>query len=245
MDGAELYEDREQTLVKHEILKGYLERFAFIVGSKWDTITYVDCFAGPWNVRSQNLSDSSFAIALEKLRLAREYHASRNRYIKLRCFFLEKDPTAYKELEAFAKDVKDAVVKPLNAAFEDSISQITKFIHEGGQNSFPFIFIDPKGWNGIAIETIRPLLEIKPSEVLVNFMTDFIKRFINSPDDQTQASFTRLLGSEQAKSRVQNASPENREDVAVAEYCNGLKKAGDFQFACSAIVLHPLKDATH
>ena len=32
MDGAEFYEDREQTLVKHEILKAYLERFASLSG---------------------------------------------------------------------------------------------------------------------------------------------------------------------------------------------------------------------
>ena len=133
----------------------------------------------------------------------------------------------------------------MNAAFEESLPEITTFIKQGGQSSFPFIFIDPTGWNGIAIETISPLLQIKPSEVLVNFMTDFIKRFVNSPQDETQSSFNRLFGSEEAKERVQAASLDNREDIAVAEYCNGLKIAGGFQFACSAMVLHPLKDTTH
>ena len=245
MDGADVYEDREQTLVKHEILRGYLERFAFIVGSKWDTITYVDCFAGPWNVKSANLSDSSFAIALTQLRAARDFHAQHGRPIKLRCFFLEKDPSAFEELKAFATNITDLEVKPVNAAFEDSIPDMLQFVRDGGQNSFPFIFIDPTGWNGVAIETITPLLEIKPGEVLVNFMTDFVRRFINSPQEQTQVSFSRLFGSEQAKSRVQDAPVDEREDVAVAEYCRGLELVGGFKFACSALVLHPLKDTTH
>ena len=38
----EIYAGREQTLVKHFILQKYLERFAHIVGSKWDVLTYVD-----------------------------------------------------------------------------------------------------------------------------------------------------------------------------------------------------------
>jgi three-Cys-motif partner protein len=245
MDGAEFYEDREQTLVKHEILKNYLERFAIIVGSRWDTITYVDCFAGPWKAKSTSLSDTSFAIALAKLRAARDLHARRGRNVKLRCLFLEKDPYAFEELQAFAAEVNDLEVRLINGAFEDSIPEILQYVNDGGKSSFPFLFIDPTGWSGIAIETIKPLIVIKPAEVLVNFMTDFIRRFINSPQEQTQASFTRLFASQAAKSRVQAAPLNEREDVAIAEYCDGLRLVGGYKFACSAIVLHPLKDATH
>jgi hypothetical protein len=72
MTDTDLYVGREQTLVKHFILRHYLERFAHIVGTHWDTITYVDCFSGPWNVRSEELKDSSFSLALDELRKARE-----------------------------------------------------------------------------------------------------------------------------------------------------------------------------
>jgi hypothetical protein len=59
MSDKDLYVEREQTLVKHFILRKYLERFAHIVGTFADAITYVDCFSGPWNVRSEELKDSS------------------------------------------------------------------------------------------------------------------------------------------------------------------------------------------
>jgi len=72
MTPDELYEKREQSQVKHYILRKYLERFAHIVASRWSSITYVDCFAGPWNVRSPDFKDSSFAIAIEELRKARD-----------------------------------------------------------------------------------------------------------------------------------------------------------------------------
>jgi hypothetical protein len=46
MIDEDIYDRREQTGVKHFILRHYLERFAHIVGSHWESITYVDGFAG-------------------------------------------------------------------------------------------------------------------------------------------------------------------------------------------------------
>ena len=63
-----LYEGREQSLVKHLILRRYLRRFAFIIGSHWSSITYVDCFSGPWRSRSDQFADTSFGIAIHELR---------------------------------------------------------------------------------------------------------------------------------------------------------------------------------
>jgi three-Cys-motif partner protein len=105
MSEADLYEGREQTLVKHLILGKYLERFAHIIGFRWNSITYVDCFSGPWNVRSDELKDSSFSIALEELRKARETHRLKGKSIELRCFFLEKDPAAYARLKQFTDQI--------------------------------------------------------------------------------------------------------------------------------------------
>ncbi|GEM_PF-3928594 len=51
MSEDDLYVGREQTLVKHTILRAYLRRFAIIVGSWADSITYVHCFSGPWRER--------------------------------------------------------------------------------------------------------------------------------------------------------------------------------------------------
>src|SRR5438128_3050039 len=99
MADPNLYAGREQTLVKHLILAKYLERFAHIIGFRWNSITYVDCFSGPWNVRSDDLKDSSFSIALEELRKAKETHRLKGKNLNLRCFFLEKDPSAYARLK--------------------------------------------------------------------------------------------------------------------------------------------------
>lgn len=239
------YVGREQTLVKHFILQKYLERFAHIVGSHWATVTYVDCFSGPWNVRSDNFADSSFAIALNELRKARDTRAQLGRNLQIRCFFLEKEPTKYARLKQFADSVTDATIETRNAPLEESIADILNFVRMEEGKTFPFIFIDPSGWTGFDMDMIAPLLRLNPGEVLINFMTSHIRRFLDSPEQQTQDSFKRLFGSEGFREKIQGLAHKDRDDAAVQEYALNAMKVGDFHYACTAVVLHPEIDRTH
>ena len=245
MSTGDLYTGREQTLVKHFILRNYLERFAIIVGSRWDTLTYVDCFSGPWNVQSEQFQDSSFAIALEQLRKARKVHRDRTgRTLKIRCFFLEKKRSAYDRLKHFTDQITDVEIEAKNEALEDAVQDILDFVRQGGPKAFPFIFIDPTGWTGFAMETIAPLLRHKPGEILINFMTEHIRRFIDSPQRLTQESFEKLFGSGEFKDKVKGLAEKDREDALVTAYSESVKRVGAFGYTSSAIVLHPGKDRT-
>src|SRR5262245_13857017 len=208
---SDLYVSREQTKIKHLILKKYLQRFAMIIGSKWDTITYVDCFSGPWNVQSEDLQDSSFSIALKELQSARTQHGIRGKSIKLRCLFLEKNPSAYAKLKEFADNAKNALVETRNCELRDAINDIVTFVRKGGARSFPFIFIDPTGWTGFAMDEMAPLLLLDPGETLINFMTGHILRFIESPDEVTRESFIKLFGSTSFKEKLKGL--ENRDRI--------------------------------
>lgn len=246
MSNDDLYIGREQTLVKHIILKHYLERFAIIVGWHWDTLTYVDCFSGPWNVQSDDFKDSSFAIAIEQLRKARDVHKKRTgKTLKLRCFFLEKTPSAYTKLKQFADQITDVIIETKNKKLEDAIHDILKFVQEGGPTSFPFIFIDPTGWSGFALEPITPLLRLNPGEVLITFMTEHIRRFIEWQQKQNQESFLKLFGSGQFKDKLKGLDEKDREDAIVTAYSECVKRVGAFGYTSSAIVLHPEKNRTH
>ena len=245
MSDTDLYTGREQTLVKHFILRHYLARFAIIVGHRWDTITYVDCFSGPWNVQSDRFEDSSFAIALDQLRKASEVHQKKGRPLKLRCFFLEKKKSAFLKLKQFTETITDAEIESHNSALENSVPLIEDFVRKGGRRSFPFIFVDPTGWTGFDMATIAPLLQLKPGEVLINFMTGHIRRFVDSPQQQTQQSFVRLFGSPEFKTRLIGLTKRDREDATVQEYSRNVKQTGSFTHTSSAIVLHPEKDRTH
>jgi hypothetical protein len=158
---------------------------------------------------------------------------------------LEKNRYAYAKLKAYADSVTDLRVETRNAALEDSIAEIVGFVQGGGANSFPFIFIDPTGWTGFEMETIAPLLRLNPGEVLINFMTGHIRRFLDTPQEQTQESFRRLFGSGAFRAKVQGLAKQDREDAAVEEYGRNVGRMGRFTQICSAIILHPELNRTH
>ena len=165
--------------------------------------------------------------------------------LKLRCFFLEKTPSAYAKLKQFADKQDDVEIETKNKKLEDAIQDILNFVQDGGPKSFPFIFIDPKGWSGFALETITPLLKLNPGEVLITFMTEHIRRFIEWPQKQNQESFIKLFGSSQFKDKLKGLEEKDREDAIVTAYSDRVKIVGAYGYTSSAIVLHPKKNRTH
>ena len=242
MSEDSLYDGREQTLVKHFILRKYLLRLALIVGPWSKAIDYIDCFSGPWNVRGENYEDSSFGIAVEELRKAREKLAQRSINLGLRCFFLEKDAAAHEKLAAFARGVTDLQIETKNKRLEEVIGDILHF-HRGGGTAFPFVFIDPTGWTGFPLAVIRPLLQLKPGEVLINYMTWHARRFFET--EQECERFDALYGDAAWRTELAGLSGDERDDCMVRLYANRIKKAGDYSFVCYTPVLHREDDTTH
>jgi three-Cys-motif partner protein len=119
----------------------------------------------------------------------------------------------------------------------DAIDDIVTFVRKGGARSFPFIFIDPTGWTGFAMDEIAPLLKLDPGEALINFMTGHILRFIESPDEVTQESFIKLFGSASFEEKLKGLEKRDREDAAVAEYAENVARTGGFKFTSKAIVM--------
>lgn len=158
--------------------------------------------------------------------------------------FVEEDPSSHERLKHFSSAISDIEIETRNATLEASVDPIMRFI-KASSDAFPFIFIDPTGWTGFALDAIRPLLRLVPGEVLINFMTGHIRRFIDSPDEPTRESFERLFGSSDFRAALQGRSGHDREDTAVRRYMEAVKSAGDFQFSSVAMVLHPEIDRSH
>jgi hypothetical protein len=121
-----------------------------------------------------------------------------------------------------------------------------QFIRSGGTDSFPFIFIDPTGWTGLDMASIQPLLQVRPGEVLINFMTDYVRRFVTSDDPPTRDSFQRFFGSDGVPERLSSfADPQDREDELLTLYAENLRAVGNFKYVCAAIVLYPEIDRSY
>lgn len=241
MTDETLYKGREQTLIKHEIFGRYVQKFSCIVGAHWDSITYIDCFSGPWKERAPDFSDTSFGIAIKNLREAREAVSKvrPGKKLKLRCFFVEKDADAYARLKQHAGQQKDIEIVTYNGEFEVAIPQILKFVQAGGQNTFPFFFIDPTGWTGFAMESLTPIIKLPTVELMINFMTGFVGRFV-----KTDGSIPGLFGFD-VRPQLKDLDGLALEDAAVGAYCAELRRRGKFAHVVPAIVLRRGEDKTH
>jgi three-Cys-motif partner protein len=244
LDGQN-YLGREQTLVKHIILQRYLLRLAAIVGTWAESITYIDCFSGPWESKTADFSDTSFGIAVQELKKAQAELAKHGKHPRFRCFFLERESKPFAKLKSFCGAVSELDAVPHNGDLENSVPTILNFYQHGGKNNFAFTFIDPTGWTGFEMDTIRPLLQLKPGEVLINYMTSFIRRFIESKNPELVQGFDRLYGGPTFRSKLASVAEQDRDDAMVEEYIRQIKSTGDFQFVCYTPVFQPQINDIH
>ncbi len=216
------YEGREQALVKHALLKSYLEKLVLIIGmsakkARHVEICFVDCFAGPWGAPNDDLEGTSISLSLKTLAACKEKLAALGVDATMRALYVEKDHDAFDRLSKFlgSKAPPSVAHACLHGDFVDLRNDILKWC---GSGAFTFFFVDPKGWKDIAIETMRPLLERPRSEFLINFAYNFINRTASMA--VWQDAMAKLLGS---SVKLDGLQPAEREEALVNAYRMGLK----------------------
>ena len=246
---AAVYEGREQSEAKHLILERYLEKLAYKIGSTRSklTLNYIDAFAGPWKSSLPDLSDTSPAIALRKLvevrqNLARDHARS----IDVRAFFVTRTRRGVAQLQSLQTRFPDASIQIVRATFEAALGAAQQFASIGGDR-FTFIFIDPTGWSGFGLTEITPLLRSPNNEVLINFMMEHIRRFIDDPGASYEPSFQSLFGDSSASylDEWRGLQRLDREDRIVQTYCARVATAGAYRHCVSSPILMPDADRTY
>jgi three-Cys-motif partner protein len=239
----EAYVGREQTAAKHFILKRYLQTLAFkLLQGRHSVLTYVDGFSGPWESKTKDFSDTSFMIAIRVLKDAHQQLQKDGKQRDIRCFFVEENATAYRQLVGAVMAHNDPTngfyVATFQGRFEDAIPVIMKF----AKNSFALTFIDPTGWTGYGFDKIAPILTHFPGEVLVNYMFDHISRFASWDDPKNSASFNDILGGPDWKQRLDDSLPMG--DAVEKLFCEQFRAAGKFKYVLSTRIAK-LADRPH
>jgi three-Cys-motif partner protein len=240
------YAGREQSYVKHVFLENYLEALVHKTASAYPHIVYIDGFAGPWQSANERFEDTSFGIALNALRQAKESWKQMRRNVRMSAHLVERDATAYGRLAEVPKRFPDVSVSTYSGDFVRLIPTILKVIPS---DAFAFFFIDPKGWR-IPLQQLAPLLSRANSEVIFNFMFDFINRAVNIGDANIVAGLNELIPHGDWRSKITeaetqgggNLTPEARKTVLVSAFTESLAKLGNYRFVAETTILRPLKD---
>jgi three-Cys-motif partner protein len=239
MRTPEFYKGKEQTYLKHFFLEKYLETVALHIGFSFPKFVYVDGFSGPWRAAGEDIADTSFWIALKRLNYVREVLAAKKKSPNIKAVFVERLPSTFTSLQSAIQECKGHIdVVSFPGTFEDNIPKILDSVKQ----AFSFFFIDPTGWTGFGMEAIKPILRHTPGEVMINFMYDYINRFLNSRDPKIEAQLDALFGT---KSWRALRDTEDREYAIVDFYREQIRAAGGFQFVTSTRILKPTHDRAY
>jgi three-Cys-motif partner protein len=235
------YRGREQAYVKHVFLERYLERLVHKTASRYDHIVYVDGFAGPWQSASEQFKDTSFGIALNALRQAKATWRASGRNVKMSAYLVEQDSGAYSKLAQIPARYPDVEVKTYPGDFPKVLPAILSDIPE---DAFTFFFIDPKGWR-FRLRDLSKMLERQNSEVIFNFMFDFINRAASMQNSAAGLDELIPYGNWRSKleeAETRGATSEVRKAILVDAFGESLAKLGRYDFVAETTVLRPLSD---
>lgn len=230
------YEGREQSYLKHRVLQEYLREWSHKIASLGRNgrvrLWYVDCFAGPWHSRNEDLTDTSIYIGLKALEEAAQTWERQGYHVDTSAIFVEKNPTAYRELDRFLKTREGAVnTIALPGSFGERVGEIRHHLKDDPA----FVFVDPTGFKGAAMSFLPPLLQPRMRDVLVNVMFDHMNRFRTLLQEHMRDFFN--LGEDDLPVSATEAE-------LFALYRQKLKQTCGLDVAADLRVPHPEKDRT-
>lgn len=242
------YTGREQAYVKHHFLADYVEQLVLKVASAYKDVVYIDGFSGPWKDQGQSFEDTSFGIALEALRKAKaEWKRIRGIDVKMTALLVERDPEPYQRLQEVIPLYPDIEIMTFPGQFVPRIAELIKAIPPA---AFTFILIDPKGWK-IDMNAVAPLIRRPNTEVVLNFMFDFINRFATMDQSAIQSGLDALLPGTDWRQRMaelgkdtaeHGASP--RKDILISAISDVIARLGRYPHVMETPVLYPTRDRT-
>jgi three-Cys-motif partner protein len=245
MISLEDYQGREQSYVKHVFLESYLERLVHKTASVYRHIVYVDGYAGPWQSSNEKFEDTSFGIALNALRRAKGSWKNNGRDVRMSAFLVERDPGAYKKLGQLPARYPDVSIKTYS---DDFLTVLPAILRDIPPDAFAFFLIDPKGWR-IPLRSLTPMLSRAKSEVIFNFMFDFINRAASITDPAVVSGLDELIpyGNwrgklDEAERRSGGLTPEERKAVLVDAFSVSLTDLGRYEYVAETTLLRPVRD---
>jgi len=238
------YAGREQSYVKHIFLEGYLERLVHKTASAYSHVVYIDGFAGPWQSANEKFEDTSFGIALNALSRAKASWKEKGHEVLMSAFLVERDQSAYQQLGSIGPRYPDVTVRTYN---DDFLAVLPTILRDLPSAAFTFFLIDPKGWR-IRLLELKAMLARPSSEVVFNFMFDFINRAASIKEAAVASGLNDLIPFGDWRTRLEaaegsgNATPDLRQTILVDGFSQSLMKLGNYAYVAETTVLRPLTD---
>lgn len=235
------YKGREQTYLKHRVLKEYLRSWGQKLGSRSRfgplRLWYVDCFAGPWESRADDRKDTSVHIGLTALEEALEvWGEGQAAPIEARAIFVERSAETCEALRSHVNGRGTKVTcEVLEGEFGANVDRIADLLGDDPA----FLFVDPTGWKGVAMDYIGKLAAKPRRDVLVNVMFDYIQRWIDAPLPFIRQQMREFFG------MAEDEIPADLDERGLMSfYRERLKKCCGIKWAADLAIPYPTRERT-
>ena len=230
-----LWDYEMQTKMKHQVLVEYMRRWSEILSAN-SSVFYFDCFGGCGAYLDEDGTErfgSPFLIT----DIADELKEKKGKTMHV--LVSEPDKDNYDNLVKIraVRNSPSGNPRLANKTFEDIIHNST--IKEWYRRYPSFFFIDPFGFS-LKMEDVVDIMLYPKNEILINFMFDYINRFINY--ESCDAKFDELFGCQDWR-QAKKMSGEQRENFIIGLYRRQLKKFSKYVFAFR--MSYPDRDRTY
>ncbi len=215
----ETWEYEEQTKIKHLVFADYFDKWIKILG-KAHPLNYFDCFGGKGAYKEgDKICYGSPVLAAEIIK-----NNSVNLKREVSLVIIDKDQNNLKNIEEILK-YKKLEIKPeiINKDFDVAIN---KMLDKHPNLAPTFFFVDPFGFK-IKISTLKRMMEVSKSEILLTFMYNGIIR--NLGIQEADNVLVDLFGSDEWK-RLKDLESREKEKKIVELFRSKLKKFCKFVY---------------
>lgn len=240
----------EQTKIKHQLLKNYIATWMAILFSQQENfgfpqrLIYLDGFSGPGiYYEDETKSSTCLGSPLLVAEIANKFlEAKPKREIAILCLDKHREcvDMLNSKLNEFNKYNQNW--KAYSAEFDEAINSLIDAIEDKGVDMPPmFCFIDPFGYTGFPMTTLKRLLKYPLTELFINFMIYHIVRFCEEENRESQLE--ELFGCPDFKKVNKTSDSEEKQHYLVNLYCEQLRNTAGAKYVMPFRINTPEKGA--
>lgn len=221
----------EPTKIKHELLRQYIAAWMKILFStnknygRPQLVTYIDGFCGPGEyycdtTKASKCAGSPVLVA----NIANDLIlADRQREVAILC--IDENKKCVESLQSILNGINtnNQYWQVYHGDFEQQINTILDEIDTKAIKDYPmFFFVDPFGYSGFPMQTLKRILSYPRSEIFINYMVYDVVRFWEQ--DHAEQSMLELFGTEEYKDVDKTQDAEQRQLFFMNLYCKNLRE---------------------
>lgn len=227
----------KQTEMKHRVFSYYLPLWLRILGSANKNLNYVDGFGGigayhiDKDIRQGKYVSNCFGSPIISIQAISDLTAEK-KITKANIIIIDEDS---ENLENIKKILALKKLSLDNVHFEwgdfnEKINEFLDYFEKDNKKLAPtFFLLDPFGISGIRLSTLKRIMKLDKTEILLNFMYNTLQRWISHPNPKIHKIYDEYFGGDEWR-KFKNRSLAAKENNLVSIFRKECKKFTEYVY---------------